>query len=274
MLLALLLVWITEGRPRYPSMEAGQKVAYISDIGASGLKPLFIAGSCVTTIFLDLAFLSERWLRHRGRLARNTSMTQKVLVVLSLVFATVGTCGLILLSIFDTLHHPSLHRYIISAIFICAQYQRLGIHNRELRVLRLSFWIKLVFIIVEGLLAIAFAICLYKHYSTAGAILEWTISFIFTFYVLSFLIDLLPAARHRSHHGHGRPRDTEMATAGTGLEADHATHADTGAGLGMGVDGSSTSNASTLRHENNNGYPLPPTTSSSSKQRPPASQNF
>jgi len=65
---------------------------------------------------------------------------------------------LILLTIFDTLRHPHLHDgflvifiggYIITAIFICAEYQRLGIHYREYRVLRLSFWFKLFFILVE-----------------------------------------------------------------------------------------------------------------------------
>lgn len=39
---------------------------------------------------------------------------------------------------------------IISAIFICAEYQRLGVHFREHRVLRASFWLKLAFILVEG----------------------------------------------------------------------------------------------------------------------------
>jgi hypothetical protein len=52
------------------------------------------------------------------------------------VFALIGTAGLILLSIFDTLRHPKLHDvflllfiagYVISAVFICTEYQRLGI---------------------------------------------------------------------------------------------------------------------------------------------------
>jgi hypothetical protein len=116
-------------------MNATQTIAYISDVGAESLKPLFIAGSCVTTVFLDLSFLSERWLRHRGRLVKNTSTTEKALSGLSLVFALVGTAGLILLSIFDTLRYPRLHDiflllfvvgYVVSAIFICWEYQRLG----------------------------------------------------------------------------------------------------------------------------------------------------
>ena len=57
--------------------------SYISDIGAQGLKPLFIAGCCVTTIFLDLSFAAERYLRHTGRLAKNTSGVDKALSALS-----------------------------------------------------------------------------------------------------------------------------------------------------------------------------------------------
>ena len=83
MLLAMLIVWETEGHQHYASMSADQHIAYISDIGAQGLKPLFIAGCCVTTVFLDLSFASERWLRHTGRLAKNLGLAEKVLSALS-----------------------------------------------------------------------------------------------------------------------------------------------------------------------------------------------
>ena len=83
MLLAMLIVWEVEGHPHYASMSKNQSIAYISDIGAQGLKPLFIAGCCVTTVFLDLSFASERWLRHTGRLAKNLGVAEKVLSVLS-----------------------------------------------------------------------------------------------------------------------------------------------------------------------------------------------
>jgi len=141
MLLGLLIHWNVVGRPHYASMDPNQSIAYISDVGAEKLKPLFIAGSCVTTVFLDLAFLSERWLRHRGRLVANTTTMEKVLSGLSMVFALVGTAGLILLSIFDTLRHPTLHDiflllfivgYVVSAVFICWEYQRLGIRTAPL----------------------------------------------------------------------------------------------------------------------------------------------
>lgn len=208
MLLGMLISWGVDGEPKYPSMEAGQSIAYISDIGAFRLKPLFITGSVITTVFLDIGFLAERWLRHTGRLARNTSTSQKVLSLLSSIFAIAGAAGLILLSIFDTYHHPRLHDgfllifiagYVISAIFICAEYQRLGIHYRNHRILAISFWIKLVFIIVEILFAIVFVSTSFTHHRNVAAIFEWIIAFVFTFYVLSFVVDLLPSVRTKHH---------------------------------------------------------------------------
>jgi hypothetical protein len=162
-------------------MEPGQTIAYISDIGATNLQPLFIAGSAVSVVIFDVCFVSERWLRHKGRLAHNTSTTQKVLSGFACAFAIIGAIGLILLTILDTVDHPTAHDiclvifmyvfiihlpiwiiadnlysagYIISAIFACAEYQRLGMHFRQHRILRASFWIKLTFIFIELALAI------------------------------------------------------------------------------------------------------------------------
>ncbi|RDL41320.1 uncharacterized protein BP5553_01299 [Venustampulla echinocandica] len=181
-LLGLLIHWSAIGKIIYPSMEPGQTIAYISDVGAGKLKPLFIAGSCVTTIFLDIAFLSGRWLRHRGRLARNTTLYEKVLSCLGILFAVVGTVGLILLK------------------------------YRQHRVLRISFWIKLTFILVEVALAVAFGVCNRKKEYNAAAVLEWTIAFIFTFYIFTFFIDLAPAVYTKGmvpKFGTG-PAETEM----------------------------------------------------------------
>lgn len=189
-------------------MSPGQTIAYISDVGAGKLKPLFIAGSAVTTVTLDLSFLAERYLRHNGRLVPNTSVGEKVLDILAIIFAVIGTAGLILLSIFDTRRHPKLHDiflllfiagYLISAIFICWEYQRLGIKHRQHRVLRASFWLKLTFILVEFFLAVVFASTTFTHHYDVAAVFEWIIAFVFTAYAVSFLLDLLPAVRTKSH---------------------------------------------------------------------------
>jgi len=207
-LLTLLIRWEVVGHPHYPSMEAGQNIAYISDVGAYGLKPLFITGCVITTVFLDASFVAERWLRHTGRLAPNTYASQKILSVFSIIFAVAGTCGLILLSIFDTYHHPRLHDgflllfiagFVISAIFVCAEYQRLGIHYRNHRILRISFWVKLIFILVEIAFAIVFVGTGWTHHKNVAAVFEWIVAFVFTFYILSFLLDLLPSVSTRHH---------------------------------------------------------------------------
>ncbi|KAF2405523.1 hypothetical protein EJ06DRAFT_468438 [Trichodelitschia bisporula] len=208
MLLAMLLFWITKGKPIYPSMAEGQRIAYISDVGTTELKPLFIAMGTVSVVTLDLAFIAERWLRHRGRLAPNTSMTQKALSGASIICSIGGAAGLILLTIFDTLHHHRLHDvflcvfiigYVLSAIFICIEYQRLGRAFDRSKIIRISFWIKLFFILAEIALAIAFGVAnKTKHYNT-GAILEWVIALVYTFYVLSFFVDFIPAVRTKHH---------------------------------------------------------------------------
>jgi len=226
----MFIRWEVIGHPIYPSMEAGQTIAYISDVGAYGLKPLFITGSVITTISLDLAFMAERWLRHKGRLVPNTSTAQKVLSILAIVCAVAGSAGLILLSIFDTYHHPRLHDgflllfiggFILSAVFLCAEYQRLGIHYREHRILRISFWVKLAFILVELVLAAVFVGTSFTHNRNVAAVFEWIVALVFTFYVLSFLLDLLPSVRSKNHQPQGwrHNSDPEKANNNGGTHA-------------------------------------------------------
>ncbi|VUC29433.1 unnamed protein product [Clonostachys rosea] len=222
MLLGMLLSWIIDDNSRHlDTMSERATIAYISNIGADRLQPLFITGCVLTAVFLDAAFIAERWLRHNGRLVPNSSMGEKALSILSLVFATVGTVGLICLSIFKTGTYGRLHwvflalfiiGYLISAIFLCWEYQRLQSKNRDYPELRLSFWIKLAFIIVELALLIAFGACSRTRNTNAAAVLEWTISFIFSFYVFSFAIDLWPAIETK-HHRHEKPSLREMEEA-------------------------------------------------------------
>jgi hypothetical protein len=189
-------------------MKPTQTIAYISDVGAEKLKPLFIAMGTISVLIFDFAFFAERWLRHQGRLTPNTTIGQKILAGFSIAFAIIGALGLILLTIFDTKNHKNLHDvfisffiggYVISAIFICAEYQRLGVLYREYRVLRLSFWMKLFFIVVEIALAVAFGALNKTKAWNAAACVEWAIAFVYTFWVLSFVIDFLPVLNDKWH---------------------------------------------------------------------------
>ncbi|RAL58967.1 hypothetical protein DID88_009258 [Monilinia fructigena] len=215
MLLAMLLTWtVADGAPIITPMDK----EYISDIGAHELQPLFIAMGTVTVVTFNIVFISERWLRHNGRLHGNTSIFQKVLSSLAIICSLAGGIGLICLTCLNDVKHHTAHDiclaifiggYILSAIFICWEYQRLGIHYRQHRVLRISFWVKLTFIIVELGMAIGFGICNRKSWWNTAAILEWVIAFIYTFYVWSFAIDFIPAIRTKNYES----GDTEVEVA-------------------------------------------------------------
>ncbi|KAK0112882.1 hypothetical protein ONS95_014603 [Cadophora gregata] len=161
-----------------------------------------------TVVAFTTVFVTERWLRHRGTIARNTSWFQKLLSTLAIVFAVIGMIGLIILICKNNIHNSTTHDaclvvfiagYIVSAIFVCVEYQRLGIHYREHRILRVSFWIKLVFIFVELGLAIAFGVLNHQKKYNPAAVCEWFLSFIYTFNVWSYAIDFIPAVR-RQHY--------------------------------------------------------------------------
>lgn len=220
MMLGLFLHWIIDTDSRkYPSMRDGQTIAFISDVGAQELKPMFIAMCAVTTVLLDLSFAAELWLRNRGRLAPNQSLGEKILMGMSILFAIVGTVGLVCLAVFDTWRHNTLHNvflllfiggYWVSAVFICAEYQRLGIKYRQHRILRISFWIKLTFILLEFFLVIAFAATSWTGHRNQAAVLEWIVAVVFTFYVLSFVVDLWPAVRTKDRRQRFvKPREME-----------------------------------------------------------------
>ncbi|KAF3934016.1 hypothetical protein ABW19_dt0200451 [Dactylella cylindrospora] len=204
-LFGLLISWLVDGRPHYESMDPLQTMAYISDIGADYLKPLFITGSSVTAVCFFLSLLGARWLRHKGRLLPNTSWTQRIFSVIAIIGGFVGGAGLVLLAIFDTKRFLTLHRLFLAVFCIgvlvsalatvLVEYWRLEHNHRWNKALRISFWAKLIFFVVEFGLAVAFGILMSQRRHNAGAILEWVTAFVFTGYLMSFLFDLLPAAR-------------------------------------------------------------------------------
>jgi hypothetical protein len=88
------------------------------------------------------------------------------------------------------------------------------VHHKHFRILRISFVIKLLFIIVELALCIAFGVLSDRHRYNPAAVVEWTISLIFTFYVWSFAIDFIPAVR--TEHYRKKGAEVEMAQAENG----------------------------------------------------------
>ncbi|KAI5296110.1 hypothetical protein KEM52_005602 [Ascosphaera acerosa] len=211
MLIAMIGHWSEQGHPHLKSMNQGQHVAFISDVGAFQLKPLFITGSAVSASLFTSTFVIERWLRHARQLAPNTNRREKIFACISIFFALMGACGIIFLSIFDTWNHNNVHDamlvlfivgYILSAVFVCLEYYSLGLNYPEHKILKVSFILKAIFIVVEFTLAVAFASESRNGHRDVAGVLEWTapaVSFIYGLYIFSYVADLLPSVRFRHH---------------------------------------------------------------------------
>ncbi|KAE9372460.1 hypothetical protein N431DRAFT_483247 [Stipitochalara longipes BDJ] len=218
MLMAMLIHWCVIGKPFYVSEDQHQTIAFISDIGASNIKPLFIAGCCTTTVFLDLSLLAERWIFFQYERREKQSRGDRISGFLSVACAAIGSLGLILLSILDVVHHRTAHEsllilalagYIISAAFLCWERRQLrrDFHKHYLR--SIAFYIKIVFVALEALLIIAFIVC-FARYEDPDAVFEWVIAFLFVLYASAFLVDLLPAASQSMESTHTTHREAEI----------------------------------------------------------------
>jgi len=58
-----------------------------------------------------------------------------------------------------------------SQLFLYVRSTRLGVHFRQHRVLRGSFWLKLAFILIEIAMAIAFIVTSFRSSKNAAAVL-------------------------------------------------------------------------------------------------------
>jgi hypothetical protein len=122
-------------------MHTQQTIAFVSDIGAFLLKPLFISASAVTTSCITLTLLSERVLRDNGRLVPNYTDREKKLSIASIMCGVIGAAALMLLTIFDTEQYPRAHNvflsvflasYVAGAVCGCLEYQSLAMSEFHL----------------------------------------------------------------------------------------------------------------------------------------------
>ena len=60
--------------------------------------------------------------------------------------------------------------------------------------------LKLSFILVEIALAVTFAGLMFGGNKNVAAVFEWIVALFFTFYILTYFMDLLPASRSHQMH--------------------------------------------------------------------------
>lgn len=206
-LLAMLLTWLISGRPKYITTQVA--VVYISDVGASFLKPLFVVACCITGPGLLISLTIERLLRHKGRLPPDLHTYERIFSQLAIVGAFIAMWGLALLSGFDVGRYPTEHMCFLlvfmvgvslSAIFTVIEFRWLAHDYAEIGKLKTAYIAKAVIGLTLVVLAIVFGVTLF-YAPNVGGVVEWLIAFGFSFYLLTFVYDLRMANFKASEEG-------------------------------------------------------------------------
>ncbi|KAI8577928.1 hypothetical protein K450DRAFT_249913 [Umbelopsis ramanniana AG] len=216
--LALLLLWVTAGEPKYKANESN--IVYISDVGAVH-KTLFIVIGTVIGVLYVVTLVLDYVLRRRKLLRpMERRKSEKPLAIAAIFFGFIACLGLILLTIFDAFNHSTLHwtfaliffvGLAISGGFNVAMIALLHKDHPKSRLLKWSYRIKICIIV----LAVICLICMIVLMSvcskssnkydaqgnlstscnkedSASAVFEWCIAFLFSFYLATNTLDLWP----------------------------------------------------------------------------------
>ena len=201
-LLTLLIYWLAEGSPRYPG-QSNPHVAFISDIGAFRLQPLFVTGGTVASLTLTATILSVHLARRERRLSTQKPgdeqlRYEKWVSVLACLFDVAACPCRICITLFNNHKHPSQHRTflflslaltalscICTAFVLWTEMWKGPARGNEL--LRRSCVFSNSLLVVEVLLGSTFTGLLWTGQSKAGGFVEWVMAFVFTFYFWAFI---------------------------------------------------------------------------------------
>ena len=185
-------------------------MAFISDIGANALKPLFITGGIITAIALLGTIISVHLVFHR-RYARghhgehhgeSQPRYKKVFSILSVLFQGVACPCQIFLTVFDNHGYPSVHRLLLflaftgtalsaictSIVFWSEMWTDPSTSNptKEDNLRRRSVIASNVNFGIEICLGVVFTVLLRLGFYRVSGIVEWVMAFLFTGYFWAF----------------------------------------------------------------------------------------
>ncbi|KAF2088616.1 hypothetical protein K490DRAFT_56011 [Saccharata proteae CBS 121410] len=195
-LFVLLVTWVARGMPRYPG-QTNPYVAFISDIAAFELKPVFLVGGCITAIGFIGTVSAVHFSRYDRRMyGINDVWWKRWLSALATVSGVAAGTGLILLAVMDTWRFHKAHRYLLlvcfaglalSAISTTIVYFDQTRKPSPFRLLRIYCSASAIIVLIEVGLGVAFVALMYTGYWRLSGILEWTMAFVGSFYVMAFV---------------------------------------------------------------------------------------
>ena len=153
--LVLLIIWLATGQPKYRGTEPD--LVYISNVGAA-YKWLFTTGAVVTSLFFILTLILDRHLRYRDKLPSSKGTRARVDAILAIIFGTLASACLVLLTIFDAWDHSTTHwgltlgymaSLALSAIFTVLQSRWLRKDHPDVADLKRNFIVKTLVVLVS-----------------------------------------------------------------------------------------------------------------------------
>lgn len=209
MVVALLILWSRDGFVNYSAAtKPRQTVMYISDVGATKYKPIFVGCSAAQGLLFTLSVASEFYLRRIGRLRRHCHWWANWALGLSLLFVLMGQLGILFVAIFDLNAYPSTHVSMlvvfivfvgVSALLNVASFAALDMTYMNMNRVKIGLWLKVGWFLIEFVLAVLF-VGSQLIFVNVPAVFEWAISFLYPFYMLIMAYDLWPA--HGKTKGH------------------------------------------------------------------------
>ncbi|KAI1323469.1 hypothetical protein F5Y16DRAFT_383627 [Xylariaceae sp. FL0255] len=193
----LLSRWLYLGRPQYPG-QVNPYVPFISDIAAQTFKPVFIVG-CATT---GLSFFGTVFAVHHVRYSSqfyglvNDASWRQTVSLIALFGGLSAAVSLILLSVFDTVDSRRPHRYLlmstfgglsVSALTTTVVWWDQTIRPVVFKGLRKWCLFNAFLVFCEVVLGVLFIAFLWTNHFRISGVLEWCITYIGSFWLLSFI---------------------------------------------------------------------------------------
>lgn len=225
MLIAFLIIWAIQGKPLYGAQEKHMDPNYVSYIGAQkGTQPVFITCSLIQGVFyIATLALLFRFRVHGSYLPPYSSKRARNFAIVSIVCGIISQIGILLVSIFDVIHHGHVHLILVGVFVIFAFFSVLfNSLTYKVNFRRRVMWSKFIWMVFGLAFAFVFGIE-YTKDKSISATFEWMLAFWYGVILFLWQYDLLQASRLKDLHSNAN--DTEKHSLSTESSGDRSdTH--------------------------------------------------
>ncbi|KAI1389093.1 Frag1/DRAM/Sfk1 [Hypoxylon trugodes] len=193
----LLVRWLAIGRPQYPG-QMNPYVPFISDIAAHQFKPVFIIGCCATGITFIGTMFAVHHVRYSPQFYGLTDdwPWRQTASLVAQIAGLAAAISLTNLSIFDTDDAHKRHRHLLmgtfGGLFVSAVITTVVWWDQlsgptVFKGLRKWCIFNTFLVLCQFGCGLAFVILMYDGQFKASGILEWCLTYLGSFWLLSFV---------------------------------------------------------------------------------------